>query len=133
MKKLLNAFVITFMLSTVIMFSGQSAEASQFSATPLDELNTNKNLPKSENRISEIFHKLPLISKLFNKTVKMDYVVEDIILTKYMLGDAIELSNNLDNSSYLAVNSQLLYNSENFNSSEDCSYIQEYFVEEDDI
>ena len=63
----------------------------------------------------------------------MDYVVEDIILTKYMLGDAIELSNNLDNSSYLAVNSQLLYNSENFNSSEDCSYIQEYFVEEDDI
>ena len=75
-------------LATTQVYANEVAETEEVLSTEVAECQV---IVKPESRISEILHKIPVISKLLTRT-KMDYVAEDVILTNYMLGTPEEIA-----------------------------------------
>ena len=95
MNKFLTLFSALLILNISTTLSTNASEEFYYSNLSECIATTNSISPKKERKISEFLHKCPIISKFFNRTVNIDYVAEDNMLTEYMLGTSNQYDNEI--------------------------------------
>lgn len=90
MKNITTNLVLVLSVAVVLSTQVYASETTETSEVITDNETECQVLLNKESRISNFLHKCPIISLIVNKKANKDYVVEDTLLTNYMMGTPAE-------------------------------------------